>query len=195
MLTSKRHFFATNSYSDINKHCALYHHPDGFSAGKRAVYVMRLQFPISQYPAASIPTLSSSDFRSGCALLLRQLCSFLLSQHITWKINFCSSGHGCSRGRKYGRQRTVPPVLEIPIELEITPWRGSALVARDLITHSRRTQPLAYAWNAVHSLLQNACNYCKVRKMVQGAGSMGRRRQCPCNIKAAKEGTLGARSL
>lgn len=55
------HFLATNSHSDINKHCRLYHHPSGFSASKRAVYVMCLQFPISQYPAAAIPTLSSSQ--------------------------------------------------------------------------------------------------------------------------------------
>lgn len=54
------HFLATNSHSDINNHCGLYHHPAGFSAGKRAVYVTCLQFPISQYPAAAIPTLSSS---------------------------------------------------------------------------------------------------------------------------------------
>jgi len=31
--------------------------------------------------------------------------------------------------------------------------------------------------------------------MVQGVGSKGRRRQCPCNIKAAKEGSQGARSF
>lgn len=59
MLTSKIHFLATSSHSDINKHCALYH-PAGISAGKRAVYVMHLQLPISQYPAAAIPTFSSS---------------------------------------------------------------------------------------------------------------------------------------
>jgi len=48
MLSSKMHFLATNSHSDINKHCALYHHPAGFSAGKRTVYVMCLQFSASR---------------------------------------------------------------------------------------------------------------------------------------------------
>lgn len=130
----------------------------------------------------------SPCLRGAHVLLLMQLAALLLCT-----CTFCSADKlllTMPRAQDGDKGWDTTDSSCSPVNREVTHGDstvcGSPLAALGLITHSRRTQPSTYAWNAVHSLLPEVWNCCKVPNTVQGLGHEGRRSD-PCNMEVANE--------